>query len=282
VTSVAIYFDDLFKRESKYVSSVREIEMPTNFFAATIAAIALGATGALAGPVDISGLVNANLKDVTDYNTDVGLYPSGGSTVTINGVNFTLASFPGAANSLGVVQSPGVPVPGTGPGSGFSSYTFDVDLPNVSTVYTLINSVQGAVGEQVGYVTFEDSGGDSKTFYLTEGTNLRDWDYNIYNNAAPGVFGTANWGVCAGPNTCVRLDAQQFVLPAAFDASTLRSITFGSTANASFANGDPFLAAITATSGVPEPSAWLMMLVGFAGLGFAGYQRQRDAKLMQT
>jgi hypothetical protein len=132
-------------------------------------------------------------------------------------------------------------------------------------------------------VTFEDSGGDSKTFYLTEGTNLRDWDYNIYNNASPGVFGTANWGVCAGPNTCVRLDAQQFVLPAAFDASTLTSITFGSTANASFVNGDPFLAAITATSGVPEPSTWLLMLVGFAGLGFAGYRKQRDdTSLIQT
>ena len=28
-------------------------------------------------------------------------------------------------------------------------------------------------------------------------------------------------------------------------------------------------------SGVPEPSTWAMMLVGFAGLGFAGYRAQR-------
>jgi len=29
-------------------------------------------------------------------------------------------------------------------------------------------------------------------------------------------------------------------------------------------------------SGVPEPSTWAMMLLGFAGLGFAGYrQRQK-------
>jgi hypothetical protein len=26
-------------------------------------------------------------------------------------------------------------------------------------------------------------------------------------------------------------------------------------------------------SAIPEPSTWVMMLVGFAGLGFAGYRR---------
>ena len=32
-----------------------------------------------------------------------------------------------------------------------------------------------------------------------------------------------------------------------------------------------------ATGGVPEPSTWAMMLLGFAGLGFAGYRRGRKA-----
>jgi hypothetical protein len=27
---------------------------------------------------------------------------------------------------------------------------------------------------------------------------------------------------------------------------------------------------------VPEPSTWAMMLLGFAGLGFVGYRRQRQ------
>ena len=35
----------------------------------------------------------------------------------------------------------------------------------------------------------------------------------------------------------------------------------------------------TATSAVPEPSTWAMMLVGFAGLGFAGYRRNKSAAL---
>lgn len=33
---------------------------------------------------------------------------------------------------------------------------------------------------------------------------------------------------------------------------------------------------ISATSGVPEPSTWAMMLLSFAGLSYAGYWRARD------
>lgn len=33
--------------------------------------------------------------------------------------------------------------------------------------------------------------------------------------------------------------------------------------------------AITGPLAVPEPSAWAMMLIGFAGIGFAGYRRAR-------
>ncbi len=31
------------------------------------------------------------------------------------------------------------------------------------------------------------------------------------------------------------------------------------------------------TAGVPEPSTWAMLLLGFAGVGFAGYRRKRAA-----
>jgi hypothetical protein len=31
------------------------------------------------------------------------------------------------------------------------------------------------------------------------------------------------------------------------------------------------------TSAVPEPSTWAMMLLGFAGLGFAGYRKSHKA-----
>jgi hypothetical protein len=39
------------------------------------------------------------------------------------------------------------------------------------------------------------------------------------------------------------------------------------------ANGTDWQAQIT---GIPEPSTWAMMLIGFAGVGFAGYRRTRN------
>jgi hypothetical protein len=35
---------------------------------------------------------------------------------------------------------------------------------------------------------------------------------------------------------------------------------------------------VTTTSGVPESSTWAMMLIGFAGVGFAGYRKARTAR----
>jgi len=32
---------------------------------------------------------------------------------------------------------------------------------------------------------------------------------------------------------------------------------------------------VALTVGTPEPSTWAMMLIGFAGLGFAGYRASR-------
>jgi len=36
-----------------------------------------------------------------------------------------------------------------------------------------------------------------------------------------------------------------------------------------------FTAQLTEVVGVPEPSTWAMMLIGFAGLGYAGYRASR-------
>ena len=38
-----------------------------------------------------------------------------------------------------------------------------------------------------------------------------------------------------------------------------------------FSNGESILATIQ--TGVPEPSTWAMLVVGFGSLGFAGYRR---------
>jgi hypothetical protein len=39
------------------------------------------------------------------------------------------------------------------------------------------------------------------------------------------------------------------------------------------------VSSLTVASAVPEPSTWAMLLIGFAGIGFAAYQRQRRHSL---
>jgi hypothetical protein len=46
-----------------------------------------------------------------------------------------------------------------------------------------------------------------------------------------------------------------------------------------FIVGDLTVQLTNASTPVPEPSTWMMMAVGFAGLGFAGYRRARSAAL---
>jgi hypothetical protein len=45
-------------------------------------------------------------------------------------------------------------------------------------------------------------------------------------------------------------------------------------------NGLTTGADVTTFSGVPEPSTWAMMLLGFAGLGFAGYRASRKSAVL--
>jgi hypothetical protein len=45
----------------------------------------------------------------------------------------------------------------------------------------------------------------------------------------------------------------------------------------------PLLTGLSSPHGLefaaPEPSTWVMMLLGFAGLGYAGYRRTRKASI---
>ena len=59
------------------------------------------------------------------------------------------------------------------------------------------------------------------------------------------------------------------------DTNPFTSFTASSTANAfEFDMAGP---SVTQTSGVPEPSTWAMMLIGFAGLGYAAFHRRKDS-----
>jgi hypothetical protein len=59
------------------------------------------------------------------------------------------------------------------------------------------------------------------------------------------------------------------------DTNPFTSFTASSTTNAfEFDMAGP---SVTQTSGVPEPSTWAMMLIGFAGLGYAAFHRRKDS-----
>ena len=130
--------------------------------------------------------------------------------------------------------------------------------------------------------------------------NATDWTYtNIYGAAAPGVL-RAGCGV--GGSNCWYDGAVQ-----AYDAiAQFVSTTVGDTYELSFnlnggsgtvysalstngnitgtgGNGIDVLAYAQAglppIVGAPEPSTWAMMMLGFAGIGFAGYRARRSVAI---
>lgn len=221
------------------------------------AGLALSALAGSAGAaeVDLSSFVNANLD--TYFNGAV--YPPNGGPVTIGGVDFNLDALPGAGT--GIIQLPGqnnVP----------SSVVIPVGELGVTAVYSIVNSAFGQFGEDIGSLTFTGSGGATFTYDFVEGDNVRDHATTGFNDLAPNLFASADYG--GGDH----LDVQQILLPVAFATQTLTSITFASNGDT---QGEPFLAALT-TAGVPEPSAWALMLVGFGAVGYALRKRGLEPK----
>jgi hypothetical protein len=112
-------------------------------------------------------------------------------------------------------------------------------------------------------LTFNPSPGFSRLLFSTDAAgNLTGWDivvglggggqFNIENNQ--GIFGP-NVGdqVAVGAN---------FVGDANFDPGEAFALNRSA-------------GQFTVTAAVPEPSTWAMMLLGFVGVGFVGYRRQR-------
>lgn len=63
-------------------------------------------------------------------------------------------------------------------------------------------------------------------------------------------------------------------------ASSPTLLTFNNLALTSFDSnnvGSPAFLTVTAVAGVPEPSTWAMMFLGFAGVAFVAYRRSRKS-----
>jgi len=141
--------------------------------------------------------------------------------------------------------------------SGEVSVTIPVNVKNVKTVYTLMNTQWGSTQSGLLSITFTGTGKATWTYNLVGGTDIRD-----QNND-----GTTNTIDCALPNTITktagsagtvsawnngqgqRLDMQIFELPKSFAGKTLVSVTITD-------NGAPgvqrsFLAALTVSTSAP-------------------------------
>lgn len=212
-----------------------------------------------AATIDISAAVNA---DVSNY-TFGSLYPAGGTPLTVNGVDFTLAS--GSLGGPGVFQTSSTAL----------TYTFNVNITGASSVYTLMNSAFGTVGAPNGSISFYGSSGTS-TYQIVQGINIRDHFNGSFNNSATGLFGSAFFPDPSDPNAPVRLDAQSFDVSS---LGTISQIVFQGLGLGT-AGGDPFLAALS-TNGqvlaVPLHPSLPVTILGLVGLGYMLNRRRAQS-----
>jgi hypothetical protein len=129
--------------------------------------------------------------------------------------------------------------------------------------------VGGVFGSGVGYSGIGSSGTPFPTFFV----DPKNTGSPLYLMALVGAF-TNNAGVVQGsPFAC---DGSVRTC----DGSVLIAVPAGATRLSLGVNDDIFFDNsggwnVSVTGVVPEPSTWAMMLLGFAGLGFAGYRKAR-------
>ena len=213
-------------------------------------------SSARATSIDLSGLVNS---DLTVYSGGLN-YPQNGGPLTVAGVPFQLATI-GPNNATAVIQA-----------FDFSAQTIiPVNIAGVTNVFTLINSAFGSAGTDIGALVFKGALGETYTYTLTEGFNVRDHFNGFFVNTATNIAGTADFGGGAD-----RLDMQHIILPLVFGSDVLTEIDFLSFGQG--AAGEPFIAAITtSTSQTPLPAALPLFASGLGLMGLFSRRRNRNA-----
>ncbi len=224
-------------------------------------------------PIDISGIANYSWSIFSGGNT----IPTGNQVY--NGLPFDI---PSGANNAWIAFN----------GSSPTSVTVNIGVADVTTVYSLIDTIWGQPGPN-SYVSlkFLGSGGASYTDYLIGNSDIRDFNGPSYFTDA--INNTTTINAWTGPNYSTsgcfnnapchhRLDDQIITLPSAFATQTLTSLTITDTGSSGFQRS--FLAALTlntaATSPVPEPSTLLLVGLAFASAMTARRyaKRQRRAE----
>jgi PEP-CTERM motif len=133
------------------------------------------------------------------------------------------------------------------------------------TFFTLTNSAgDGSIRVEISDANIELTFSGTWSFNTTdpktfEGVVITDDEVNITS-------------VSLNRNSSIRYPQSNISLDSHTIALNFPSPPFG------VLGGDETVAVDVTTSSIPEPSSWAMMLIGFAGLGFAGYRAKRKGR----
>ena len=187
-------------------------------------------------------LTQINLNPYVDGKTQNGVngadFPAGGTSVTVGGVGFTLATVAGGGTGLVATHAQSPP----------SAIDVAVNVPNPTTVYALINSAWGEYGYLAGAVEFKATGGLDYSVNLVEGQDIRDYNNDGFDDTiGGGALGHIYLGSVYYGGGQVRFDKLGFNLPANFQSATLTDVILHGYGNDP--NGAPWMAAATVATG---------------------------------
>jgi hypothetical protein len=181
--------------------------------------------------------------------------------------DFTLTNF------VDIINNAVAPIPTV---TGSFTVTFDplVSVANQTTGFTF-NTTPGLVSDSpIGFSVFGASsptgdatiavgGTENGANEVAGETNDPIVFFNIPNASDPA---DASLVICSQPGfTCGNFSGNETVFASGYALAGTTSVFFATTET---------VITPPVTPGVPEPSTWAMIILGFAGLGFMGYRRK--------
>jgi hypothetical protein len=247
---------------------------------------ASSACGALAEPITYKFTVQGGVgKNVPGFGTLTGYTAvlNGKSVVTADDDDVITFTFTADTSTVQPFSIPGAHGFVNDVGTGSFSIVSNVTMETVATgTFASGDGIFVSVDNQNGGIGFgslsslpgdPDFPGDAAYPLGIESGNLSTYDLQ----SEIGIFGSGSLSCAGFPGACI--------LPPILDTSKGPLVLAGSGPKGSQSSPEGNFSAEFTTGGggspppppapVPEPSTWAMMLLGFAGLGYAGYRRAK-------